>query len=280
MGARARETHHRSMPPAVAVGFAGASPTLLLAPEEIGAGSRPDRASSPPAQLPIHGPSRVWRPGRGGGPEGEAGDLGGAAVADRVLAADPLADVEQRRGRRGRSPGRSGGCSGWASGSGRGPGRRIWPPWLWPARTRSTPFEAGPGELVGGVAQEDPEVGLGHRVVVERRAPGGGGPAEGQGRAVDLESRPSGLRGRRTRPAGGPGGPGRGGAGGRGCPGSRTGPSRPRSLREDRLDPVDRRQVVEQVAGEGDEVGVPPRRPRRRRPRRTRGGSSARSGGR
>ena len=102
----------------------------------------------------------VGEPGGGGGSKGEAGDLGGASVADRVLAADPLADVEQRAGRTGRSRGRSGGCSGWASGSGRGraggSGRRgCGRPG--PAR----PPSRRPGGTGRGVAQQDPEVGVG-----------------------------------------------------------------------------------------------------------------------
>ena len=135
-------------------------------------------------------------------------------------------------------------------------GSRIWPPWLWPARTRSTPAEAARGNWSGEWLRTIRKSASAHRRVVDRRAPGGRGPAQGEGSAVDLEashrpsrsSNPARRRARRARP-------------GRSrwswLPRIANWPSRPRS-REDRLDPVHRGRVVEQVAGEGDEVGVPP----------------------
>ena len=46
-------------------------------------------------------------------------------------------------------------------------GRRIWPPWLWPESIRSIPHRAALANVVGRVAEQDPEVGLGHRSRVE-----------------------------------------------------------------------------------------------------------------
>jgi hypothetical protein len=88
---------------------------------------------------------------RDGGPEDESADLGEAAVADRVLPGDPLADVHQRPARSEEAAVEAAGVQAGHEDRGRSRGDRTWPPWLWPASTsRSHPARrAGTGRASG-----------------------------------------------------------------------------------------------------------------------------------
>jgi hypothetical protein len=199
--------------------------------------------------------------GRGGleiGPgrvQDEPGDLRGAADAERVLGADALADGHQRPAATEEAAVEAAAVD--ARHQDRADERQaVLAAVVVPGEHQVDAPGGQPVELVGGVAEHDPQVGLGHPGRLERRAPRGRRPPQGQGRPPDLEARPAPVQDGEPR-----------------APQLRDRPAsvaaevvvaQDRELArtapdagEHRRDPLQGRLVVDQVAGEDDQVGLP-----------------------